>query len=96
MKVPKRIAKKARAYSKAQKKAAKEYKKVIEWLNKNSDAESVYVGEIFITHKPSGENQGDGEYCSQSGYGDSGDSFHGTYYHQIKGSKNYLAYEYDC
>lgn len=46
-----------------------------------------------FTDEPHGEEQGDGEYCSQSSYGESGDSFYGTYYYPTdKG--NYFCFEY--
>lgn len=41
--------------------------------------------------EPSGEPQGDGEYCNQSTYGE--DSFYGTYYYPTE-KGNYFCFEY--
>lgn len=43
--------------------------------------------------KPSGEPQDYGEYCNQSSYGESGDSFYGTYYYPTE-KGNYFCFEY--
>lgn len=64
-----------------------------DWEEANCDA-GVYIGDLFITQKPSGKEQGDGEYCDQTQHGD--DWFTGTYYYPIEGSDKYVAYTYEC
>ena len=46
-----------------------------------------------FTDEPSGEEQIDGEYCNQSTFGESGDSFYGTYYYPTE-KGNYFCFEY--
>lgn len=95
-KVPCEIAEKVSEYQIAMQKADKLYKEVKDWLEENTDAEWVCIEEIFITDKPTGRKQGvEGEYCDQHEWGDSGDDFYGTYYHQIEGSEKYVAYKYN-
>lgn len=96
MKVPKEIAEKARAYQEAMKVANKAYEEVTEWLNENTDADGVYIDDLFVTDTPTGKEQYDGEYCDQHSTGWSGDSFAGKYYHPIEGSDLYLGYSYEC
>lgn len=95
MNAPKEIADKVIAYEKASKEADKLFKEVADWLNKNG-ADGVYIEGIFISNKAFGQKQVEGEYCDQSSVGESGDSFQGTYFHQIDGSKKYVAYKYWC
>lgn len=96
MKVPKEIAEKAREYEEAMKVANQAYGEVTSWLKENTGIEGVYISDLFITDAPSGDNQGEGEYCDQWEVGYCGDSFEGTYYHPIEGSDNYMAYRYEC
>lgn len=97
MKIPKEIADKAAEYQTAQRKADNMWREVMEWLNENTDTEGVFVSDIYIADKPTGEKQSeDGEYCNQCQYGEGGDSFHGEYYHAIEGSDKYLGYHYEC
>lgn len=96
MKIPKEIADKVKEYQEANGRAIALYKEVTDWLNVNTAADGVWINDLNIVDEPSGEDQGEGEYCSQSEYGDSGDSFFGTYYHKIEGSDKYLAYDYEC
>ena len=56
----------------------------------------MFITDIFVTEKPKGKLQNGDEYCSQSSYGYSGDSFVGTYYLPVEGSSLYLGYGYDC
>ena len=96
MKIPKEIADKAQEYQETNSRAIALYKEVVDWLNANTGSDGVWVGDLEIVDKPSGENQGEDEYCDQSECGYSGDSFYGTYYHKIEGSDKYLAYNYEC
>ena len=64
MTVPRTIEKYAREYEKT--KSQKAYQKVVDWLNKYTDADGVDIGEISIVSKPTGDKQfEDGEYCEQ-------------------------------
>lgn len=55
--------------------------------------QGVYIGDLFITDKPEGEEQGDGEYCDQYCQGE--DWYTGTYYYPIEDSDKYVAYNYE-
>lgn len=97
MQVPIEIANKVSEYQKVEKCQEELREYIMNWLKENSYAEDVYIGKIFIVDTPTGEKQkGDGEYCEQYEYGDTGDSFYGTYYHKIENSEKYVAYTYDC
>lgn len=95
MTVPKTIEKYAREYAKT--KSQKDYQKVVDWLNKYTDADGVDIGEISIVSKPTGDKQFEaGEYCEQWSVGYEGDSFEGYYYHKMRENDNYLKYTYFC
>ena len=95
MTVPKTIEKYAREY--VETKSQKAYQKVVDWLNKYTDADGVDIGEISIVSKPTGDKQfEDGEYCVQWSVGYEGDSFEGYYYHKMRENDNYLKYTYCC
>ena len=95
MTVPRTIEKYAREYEKT--KSQKDYQKVVDWLNKYTDADGVDIGEISIVSKPTGDKQfEDGEYCEQWSVGFEGDSFEGYYYHKMRENDNYLKYTYFC
>lgn len=95
MTVPKTIEKYAREYAKT--KSQKAYQKVVDWLNKYTDADGVDIGEISIVSKPTGDKQFEaGEYCEQWSVGYEGDSFEGYYYHKMRENDNYLKYTYFC
>lgn len=95
MTVPKTIEKYAREYAKT--KSQKAYQKVVDWLNKYTDADGVDIGEISIVSKPTGDKQFEaGEYCDQWSVGYEGDSFEGYYYHKMRENDNYLKYTYFC
>lgn len=95
MTVPKTIEKYAREYAKT--KSQKAYQKVVDWLNKYTDANDVDIGEISIVSKPIGDKQfKDDEYCEQWSVGYEGDSFEGYYYHKMRENDNYLKYTYFC
>lgn len=96
MNVPKEIADKAKAYQDAMAVANKAYEEVVEWLQNNTEADSVYIDDLFVVDKPTGKEQNDGEYCDQHSTGWSGDSFAGKYYHPIEGSNEYMGYHYEC
>ena len=57
--------------------------------------EDVYTGKITIVEEPTGEHQGEGQYCNQHSIGWTGDSFEGVYYFPIEDGR-YLAIEYSC
>lgn len=96
MKVPQEIAEKVTAYQDATKVARKAFAEVTAWLNENTEADGVYVDDLFITETPTGDEQGEGEYCDQHSVGWCEDSFAGKYYHPIEGSDKYLGYSYSC
>lgn len=95
MNIPKEIADKVQAYHDAREIADKAYEEVTEWLNKNADTDNVYIGDLCVVDEPQGEEQGNGEYCSQQSYGWSEDIFSGTYFLPIEGSNKFLAYTYE-
>lgn len=96
MKVPKEIAEKARAYQEATKVADQAFEEVCAWLNENTDADGVYINDLFIVDTPTGKEQDEGEYCDQHSVGWCEDSYEGKYYHPIEGSHEYLGYHYEC
>lgn len=96
MKVPQAIADKVKAYTEASETASRLYNEVVEWLNKHTDSDGVYITDLHIAVTPRGEKQEDGEYCDQHEVGFTGDSFEGTYFHAIEGSSQYIAYDYEC
>lgn len=96
MKVPAEIAEKAKRYQELNKEAQRLYEELEDWLNENTGADAVFITDIFVAEKPKGKLQNGDEYCSQSSYGYSGDSFVGTYYLPVEGSSLYLGYGYDC
>nr|DAI56156.1 MAG TPA: hypothetical protein [Caudoviricetes sp.] len=57
--------------------------------------EDLFVTDMAIVDEPTGEHQGEGQYCNQSSVGWSGDSFEGTYYFPVEDGR-YLAIEYSC
>ena len=95
MQVPFEIANKVLEYQSLLDREKELRKDIMEWLEANTDAESVIVGDIFIADAPKGGKQSkDGEYCDQ--HGDSDYGFYGTYYHKIENSEKYVAYTYEC
>lgn len=96
MNIPKEIADLAKAYEKAMETANKAYETVVKWLNENTEADAVYITGLFVTDRPRGRLQREGEYCDQHAVGFDGDSFEGSYYHPIEGSALYLGYSYEC
>ena len=96
MKVPAEIAEKAKRYQDLNNEAQRLYEELEDWLNENTGADAVFITDIFVTEEPKGRLQNGDEYCCQSSYGDSGDSFMGTYYLPVEGSDLYLGYGYEC
>ena len=96
MKVPAEIAEKAKRYQDLNNEAQRLYEELEDWLNENTGADAVFITDIFVTGEPKGRLQNGDEYCCQSSYGDSGDSFMGAYYLPVEGSNLYLGYGYDC
>ncbi len=95
MKIPEEIALKLAKYEKIKEDKKLLYSQIADWLNNNTEADGVYIGEIFIVDKPRGVIQGGGGYCYQI-CGHLGDNFSGTYYYPIENSDKYLAYNYEC
>lgn len=96
MKVPKEIANRARIYEEAQKIASEAFKDVAAWLRENTEADGVYIEDLFVTNEPTGNDQGEGEFCDQRSVGYCEDSFAGRYYHPVEDSDIYLGYSYSC
>lgn len=93
MRVPKEIADMALEYQDAKKKADELWEAVSEWLYENTEADGVYIDNIFISDEPTGSLQNGDEYCDQHcGYLE--DDFYGNYYHPVEGEKYYLGYSY--
>ena len=91
--VPKTIEKYARDYVST--KSEKSFWKVIYWLTKYTDIDESEIEDIFITNKPRGRSQTNGdEYCLQWSVGYDGDSFQGYYYHKMRESDDWLGYSY--
>lgn len=58
-----------------------------------SSFDGCYIEDFSIVDEPSGEDDGDGQYCDQwTGYFP--DSGSGTYYYPIENSTKYLAISY--
>ena len=57
--------------------------------------EDIYVCNMVIVSEPTGDCQGEGQYCNQSSVGWTGDSLEGTYYFPTEDGR-YLAIEYSC
>lgn len=57
--------------------------------------DGVCINDFHIFDEPGGDEQGEGEYCSQATYAYCSDSGYGTYYYPIKNSKKYLGISYD-
>ena len=57
--------------------------------------DGVCINDFHIYDEPHGDEQGDGEYCSQGTYGYCSDSGYGTYFYPIEHSKKYLGISYD-
>lgn len=91
MKVPMEIAKKIMEYESAQKKADETYEEVKKWFEENTDAEGFCLP--FIADRPTGEYQGEDEYCDQTVLGE--DWYKGKYYHKIIGSKKWAGYSFE-
>lgn len=100
MKVPKEVATFVEEYEKINNQIKELHKELeackkvfIDWEKENSEA-GVWIDDLFIVDKPTGEKQSDGEYCNQTCHGE--DWFTGTYYYPIEGSDKYVAYTYEC
>lgn len=93
MKIPVSIAAKVAEYEEAQKKADQLFAELQLWFNEHAD-DCVDRGSPYITDTPTGDPQGDGEYCDQIQIGE--DWYQGTYYYPIEDSDKYVAYPYGC
>lgn len=97
MHIPKEIAEKVQTYQAGSEQARKARESVLQWLNSNTVAGGVYVGDLYLVDVAAGFPQNDGEYClflSSAEFYESG--FLGVYYHPIENSTKYLAYRYSC
>lgn len=70
------------------------------WTSENLSSENLYVEGFYfesmkIVDEPSGEEQDNGEYCDQSRFEYSEDSFYGYYYFPLDNGK-YLCFYYEC
>ena len=92
MTVSKEIAKKVERLNKIEAEAGKLRAELQKELGAHFDG--CYINGYCIEDEPSGDEQGDGEYCNQyTGY--ICDSGSGTYFFPIEDSKKYLAVQYD-
>lgn len=68
---------------------------IVDWILEVSN-EDMEVSNIQIANEPTGEYQGEHEYCNQEEHAtESGVyAFSGTYYHKFEGSNLWLAYDY--
>ena len=70
--------------------------KIDKWLDENvDDAEIFGIAKSFVTDKPTGEEQFNGEYCEQY-TGFKADDYYGKYYFPIENSNKYLGFECEC
>ena len=69
--------------------------KIIDWISEVS-GDAMNVSNIHIADKPTGDCQGDNEYCYQEEHAtESGTyAYSGAYYHKFEDSKLWLGYEY--
>lgn len=65
------------------------------WTSENLYVDGFYFESMKIVDEPSGEEQDNGEYCDQSTFGYSEDSFYGYYYSPLDNGK-YLCFYYEC
>ena len=65
------------------------------WTCENLDVDGLYFDRMEIVDEPSGEEQDNGEFCDQSTFGYSEDSFYGYYYFPLDNGK-YLCFYYEC
>jgi hypothetical protein len=68
---------------------------IIDWIMEASD-EDMEVSNIHIASKPTGDCQGEYEYCNQAEHENENGiyAYSGTYYHKFEDSNLWLAYEY--
>lgn len=95
MKIPKEYGEKARRYAELKKESETLFKEVADWLKENTEADAVYINDLFVTREPTGHLQEDDEYCDQWCQGWAEDAFAGRYYHQIEGTDEYVGYTYE-
>lgn len=62
------------------------------WFDENTDTEGCNIRDAYIVDEPTGESQGDGEYCEQWIMGE--DWYRGHYYWQMDNGK-YLCMDYE-
>lgn len=65
------------------------------WTSENLYVDGFYFESMKIVDEPSGEEQDNGEFCDQSTFEYSEDSFYGYYYFPLDNGK-YLCFYYEC
>lgn len=68
---------------------------IIKWTSESLYVDGFYFESMKIVDEPSGEEQDNGEYCDQSSFEYSEDSFYGYYYFPLDNGK-YLRFYYEC
>lgn len=87
MKIPKEIADKIVQRNKL-------VEEVNKWFIDNVDTDGMYIEGSMVVSEPSGEAQGDGEYCDQMQHDE--DTFSGSYFYPIEGNAEYVRIDYWC
>lgn len=96
MKISKDLVCKVERYSELEEECHSLYEEIGSTLTRLDEQNAdVCIDDFYITDSPSGEPQGEGEYCDQwSGYIE--DDYQGVYYYPLEGSGKYLAVKYTC
>ena len=73
----------------------KNLNEIIDWIMAAS-GEEMDVSIVYVTDKPTGDCQGDYEYCDQVEHASESGvyAFSGRYYHKFEDSDLWLVYEY--
>ena len=68
---------------------------ICKWIESELDADGMDFNRYFwnIVPEPQGEEQCDGEYCTQNQYSE--DWYTGEYYYQLDGESNYLQLDFE-
>ncbi len=91
MKISKKIAEKVKRYQKLKAETDKLFRELNNFFEEKQGDEGVW--DFFITNKPQGVKQFNGEYCDQTTLGE--DWYRGVYYHPIKNSDNYVGCRFE-
>lgn len=95
MTVSKETMLKAKRYEKACAEVERLYKELAEEFSEIFAADGCYITGFGVADEPCGDEQGDGEYCSQGCYGECSDSGSGHYYYPVEHSRKYLYVQYE-